>query len=70
MVYKKKQIKSGRYLYAFNDAKKLLPRRFLIWQMQRRKALSPKRVMQRSKEVFGTIVLESDQDLEPKAAYL
>ena len=26
--------------------------------------------MQRSKEVFGTIVLESDQDLEPKAAYL
>ena len=70
VVYKKMQIKGGRYLYAFKDAKKAAAEEASYLANAEKKGTFSQESYAKKKEVFGVIVLESDQDLEPKAAYL
>ena len=70
VVYKKKQIKGGRYLYAFKDAKKAAAEEASYLANAEKKGTFSQESYAKKKEVFGVIVLESDQDLEVKAAYL
>lgn len=70
VVYKKKQIKGGRYLYAFKDAKKASAEETsYLANAQKKGTFSPESYAKK-KSLFGVIVLESDQDLEPKTAYV
>lgn len=70
VVYKKKQIKGGRYLYAFKDTKKASAEEAAyLARAQQKGTFSPEKYMQKQ-ATFGVIVLESDQDLDPKTAYL
>lgn len=69
VVYKKKQIKGGRFLYAFKDVKKAsCEESSYLANVQKKNAFSTEKYAVK-KNVFGVIVLESDQDLSPKAAY-
>lgn len=69
VVYKKKQIKGSRYLYAFKDAKKASAEEAsYLANAQKKGTFSPEKYAKKQ-AVFGVIVLESDQDLEPKTAY-
>ena len=70
VVYKKMQIKGGRYLYAFKDTKKAAAEEASYLANAEKKGTFSQESYAKKKEVFGVIVLESDQDLEPKAAYL
>ena len=68
-VYKKKQIKGGRFLYAFKDARKAAKEEATyLANAKRKNTFSPEKYAAK-KDLFGVIVLESDQDLEPKTAY-
>ena len=70
VVYKKKQIKGGRYLYAFKDAGKASAEEAsYLANAQKKGTFSPEKYAAKQ-ATFGVIVLESDQDLDPKAAYL
>lgn len=70
VVYKKKQIKGGRYLYAFKDAKKAAAEEAsYLANAQKKGTFSPESYAKK-KQVFGVIVLESDQDLDAKTAYI
>lgn len=70
VVYKKKQIKGGRYLYAFKDAKKASAEETsYLANAQKKGTFSPESYAKK-KSLFDVIVLESDQDLEPKTAYV
>lgn len=69
VVYKKKQIKGGRFLYAFKDVKKAAcEESSYLANVQKKNAFSTEKYAVK-KNVFGVIVLESDQDLSPKTAY-
>ena len=69
VVYKKKQIKGGRYLYAYKDAKKAANEEATyIANAKRKNTFSPEKYAAKT-NTFGVIVLESDQDLDPKVAY-
>ena len=70
VVYKKKSIKGGRFLYAYKSSKKAkaeeasyLARREKLHDFDSAKYA-------KKKETFGVIVFESDQDLEPRTAYI
>lgn len=69
VVYKKKRIKGDRFLYAFKDAGKASKEEATyLANAKRKNTFSPEQYAKKQK-LFGVIVLESDQDLEPKAAY-
>ncbi len=69
VVYKKKQIKGGRYLYSFKDARRAgLEDNTYLANAQKKKTFSPEKYAKK-KATFGVIVLESDQDMEPITAY-
>ena len=69
VVCKKKQIKGGRFLYAFKDARKAAKEEATyLANAKRKNTFSPEKYAAK-KDLFGVIVLESDQDLEPKTAY-
>ena len=69
VVYKKVQIKGGRYLYSFKDAKKASNEEATYLSNAKRKnTFSPDKYASK-KNLFGVLVLESDQDLEPVVAY-
>ncbi len=69
VVYKKKRIKGGRYLYAFKDASKAAKEEAsYLANAKQKNTFSPEKYAIK-KNLFGVIVLESDQDLEPKIAY-
>lgn len=69
ILYKKKQIKGGRFLYAFKDAKKAAAEEAAFLANAKGKEFNPA-TYEKKKNVFGVIVLESDQDLAPITAYL
>ena len=70
VVYKKKMIKGGRYLYAFRSAKKAnAEEASYLARREKYKDFTPERYAKK-KELFGVIVFESDQDLDPETAYL
>lgn len=69
VVYKKKQIKGGRFLYSFKDARKAANEEAsYLANAKRKDTFSPEKYAAKQK-VFGVIILESDQDLPPKTAY-
>lgn len=70
VVYKKRQIKGGRYLYAFKDARKAAAEEASYLANAEKKGTFSQESYARKKDLFGVIVLESDQDLDPKTAYL
>ena len=70
VVYKKKQIKGGRFLYAFKDAKTAAAEEAsYLANAQKKGTFSPESYAKK-KQVFGVIVLESDQDLDAKTAFI
>lgn len=69
VIYKKKQIKDGRYLYSFKEAKKAsAEERSYLARTQKKNTFSAAKYAKK-RSTFGVFVLESDQDLTPKAAY-
>lgn len=70
VVYKKKQIKGGRYLYAFKDTKKASAEETSYLANAQKKGTFSAESYAKKKALFGVIVLESDQDLEAKTAYI
>lgn len=70
VLYKKRQIKGGRYLYSFRDVRKVsIEEADYLARTKASRAFDSKKYEQKH-SVFGLIVLESDQDLDPKTAYL
>ena len=69
VVYCKKQIKGGRFLYAFKDARKAANEEASYLSNARKKNTFSAEKYAVKKNMFGVIVLESDQDLEPLTAY-
>mgnify|MGYP004447602403 FL=1 len=70
IVYKKKQIKGGRFLYAYKDTQKASKEESsYLANAEKKGTFSPEKYAVK-KERFGVIVLESDQDMEPRTAYL
>ncbi|MBQ9612435.1 MAG: transposase, partial [Lachnospiraceae bacterium] len=69
VVYKKAQIKGDRFLYAFKDARKAAKEEATyLANAKRKNTFSPEQYAKK-KNLFGVIVLESDQDLDAKVAY-
>lgn len=70
ILYKKKQIKGGRFLYAYKDAGKAAKEEHAyLANAEKKGTFSPEKYAEK-KNRFGVIVLESDQDMEPRTAYL
>ena len=70
VVYKKCCIKGGRYLYAYKSTKKAHAEEVSYLARRERKAdFDPEKYSNKS-DIFGTIIFESDQDLDPKTAYI
>lgn len=70
VVYKKCRIKGGRYLYAYKSAKQAHAEESAYLARREKKADFDSEKYSQKSEVFGTIIFESDQDLDPKTAYL
>lgn len=69
VVYKKKQIKGGRYLYAYRDTRKAaIEESDYLAKAERKSSFEPDKYSKKA-SLFGVIVFESDQDLDPKTAY-
>ena len=69
VVYKKKQIKGGRFLYSYRDARKAaIEEADYLTKTENKKNFEPEKYNKKS-SLFGVIVFESDQDLDPKTAY-
>ena len=70
VLFKKKQIKGGHYLYSFKDVRKAsMEEANYLARARASKAFDTKKYEQKH-STFGLLVLESDQDLDPKTAYL
>lgn len=69
VVYKKAAIKGGRYLYAYKSSKKARAEEasYLARREKKKDFVSEK--YSKKQELFGVIVFESDQDLDPQTAY-
>ena len=69
VVYKKKQIRGGRFLYSYRDARKAaIEEADYLTKAENQKTFEPEKYSKKS-SLFGVIVFESDQDLDPKTAY-
>ena len=70
VVYKKKQIKGGRFLYVYHDTQKAsIEEADYLAKAAEKKNFNPQKYDKKS-NLFGVIVFESDQDMDPKTAYL
>ena len=70
ILYKKNQIKVGRFLYAFKDAGKAAKEEHAyLANAEKKGTFSPEKYAEK-KNRFGVIVLESDQNMEPRTAYI
>ena len=70
ILYKKRAIKGGRYLYAFKDQKKAAAEEAGYLARAEKDSDFDVADYTQKKETFGVIVFESDQDLPPKTVYL
>lgn len=70
VLYKKQAIQGGRHLYAYRSARKAAAEE-ASWLARRKKQkdFQPD-AYEKKRDVFGVIVFESDQDLDPRVAYL
>jgi len=69
VVYKKAAIKGGRYLYAYKSSKKARAEEASYLARRERKKDFASEKYSKKQELFGVIVFESDQDLDPQTAY-
>lgn len=70
VLYKKRLIQGGRYLYAYRSARKAAAEEAsYLARREKQKDFQPD-AYGKKRSVFGVIVFESDQDLDPRAAYL
>lgn len=68
--YCKRQLRNNRFLYAFKDyAKEALECHTFIEKMKKHPEI-PQQELEKKRSLFGLIVFESDQNLEPLTAYL
>ena len=69
VVYKKAAIKGGRYLYAYKSSKKALAEEAsYLARREAKKDFAPEKYGKKQ-VLFGVIVFESDQDMDPQTAY-
>ena len=68
--YSKRQIRSGRYLYAFKDYSKESGECYGFIEKMKKDPNITQEDFNKKRELFGVIVFESDQDLDPLTAYL
>lgn len=69
VVYKKAAIKGGRYLYAYKSSKKARAEEASYLARREKKDDFDSEKYGKKQELFGVIVFESDQDLDPQTAY-
>lgn len=70
ILYSKRQIKGGRFLYTFRDSRKSgIEEASFLANREKKKDFSYSWYDKKS-DVFGVIVFESDEDLDPKTAYI
>ena len=69
VVYKKAAIKGGRYLYAYKSSKKARAEEASYLAKREKKDDFDSEKYGKKQELFGVIVFESDQDLDPQTAY-
>lgn len=70
VLYKKRSIQGGRYLYAYRSARKAAAEEAsYLARREKRKDFQPD-AYEKKRSIFGVIVFESDQDLDPRTAYL
>ncbi len=69
VLYKKKKIKGGRFLYAFKNMSTASHEEYSYLDKQQKNNSFSSEKYEHKKDEFGVIVLESDQDLDPKVAY-
>jgi len=70
VLYKKCRIQGGRYLYAYRSARKAAGEEASYLALRKKRGDFQPDAYEKKRGVFGVIVFESDQDLDPKAAYL
>ena len=70
VVYKKKAIKGGRFLYAYKSSKKARAEEAGYLARREKQHDFDTDKYAKKQELFGVIVFESDQDLDPKTAYI
>lgn len=70
VVYKKAVIKGGHFLYAYKSSKKAAAEEASYLARREKKQDFSSDGYAKKKELFGTIVLESDQDIDPRTAYV
>lgn len=68
--YCKRQVRGGRWLYAFKDYAKASDERFRFIESMKKDARITQADFEKKASLFGVIVFESDQDLDPLTAYL
>lgn len=70
VLYKKQAIQGGRYLYAYRSARKAAAEEAsYLARRKKQKDFQPD-AYEKKRGVFGVIVFESDQDPDPRVAYL
>lgn len=69
VLYKKCSIKGGRFLYAFKSAKKAAAEEAAYLARRSKNKDFSSDSYEKKRALFGVIVFESDQDLEPVTAY-
>lgn len=69
ILYKKKQIKGGCFLYAFKDARRAAAEEAAFLANAEQKKFDPVKY-EKKRQIFGVIVLESDQNHKPVTSCL
>ena len=70
VLYKKEKTRDGRYLYSFQDISRMSVEYKTYLKNARKKENFDLSKYEGKKEEFGTIILESDEDIKPITAYL
>ena len=69
-LYRKCPIQGGRYLYAYRSARKAAAEEASYLARREKQNDFHPDAYEKKRSVFGVIVFESDQDIDPRAAYL
>ena len=69
VLFKKESLRGGRFLYAYRDAQLAFREEKAFSEKARANEDFDAEKFARRKESFGTIVFESDQDLDPETVY-
>lgn len=70
ILYRKRRIQGGRFLYSYKSARKAACEEASYIARREKLGDFQPDAYEKKRSVFGVIVFESDQDMDPKAAYL